>query len=83
MPVVVGLLGIVLLILLFRIGITMNSKRLARLARFTAIGVLSAIAIFLGVTERWLPAVFLAGVALVSVAGRAVKARRTSRRRNR
>ena len=33
-----------------------------RLARYTAIGVLSVIAIFLGVTERWLPAVFLGGV---------------------
>lgn len=62
MPIVVGLLGIVLLILLFRIGITMDSKKLARLARFTAIGVLTALAIFLGVTERWLPAVFLGGV---------------------
>jgi len=62
MPILIGILGIVLLILLFRIGITMDSKRLARLARFIAIGVLSAIAIFLGVTERWLPAVFLGGV---------------------
>jgi len=62
MPVAAALLGIVLLILLFRIGITMDPKKLTRLARFTAIGVLSALAIFLGITERWLPAVFLGGV---------------------
>ena len=33
------------------------------IARYTAIGVLATLAIFLGVTERWVPAVFLAGVA--------------------
>ncbi|HVU22166.1 MAG TPA: DnaJ domain-containing protein [Rhizomicrobium sp.] len=62
MPFLIGALGIVLLILLFRIGITTEPTKLARLARYAAIGVLSVIAIFLGVTERWLPAVFLGGV---------------------
>lgn len=62
MPIVVGLLGIVLLILLFRIGIATEPKKLARFSRYTAIAVISALAIFLGVTERWLPAVFLGGV---------------------
>jgi hypothetical protein len=62
MPIVIGVLAIVFLILLFRIGITVEPNKLARIARYTAIGVLAALAIFLGVTERWLPAVFLAGV---------------------
>jgi hypothetical protein len=63
MPFLIGAFGIVLLILLFRIGITTEPKKLARLSRYTAIGVLSALSIFLGVTERWAPAIFLAGVA--------------------
>jgi hypothetical protein len=62
MPIVAGLLGIVLLILLFRVGITTEPKKLARFARFAAIGVLGTLAVFLGVTERWVPAVFLGGV---------------------
>lgn len=62
MPLLIGAFGIVMLILLFRIGITTEPKKLMRLARFAAIGVLSVIAVFLGVTERWLPAVFLGGV---------------------
>jgi hypothetical protein len=62
MPFLIGAAGIVMLILLFRIGITTEPKKLARISRYAAIGVLSAIAIFLGVTERWLPAVFLGGV---------------------
>jgi hypothetical protein len=69
MPIVAGLLGIVLLILLFRIGITTEPKKLARVARYAAIGALAALAIFLGVTERWLPAVFLAGVAWALLQG--------------
>jgi DnaJ domain len=62
MPLLIGALGIVLLILLFRIGITTEPKKLMRLTRYTAIGVLGALTIFFGVTERWLPAVFLGGV---------------------
>ncbi len=62
MPVVIGVLAIVFLILLFRIGITTDTKTLARISRYAAIVVLSALAIFLGITERWLPAVFLGGV---------------------
>ncbi len=62
MPFLIAALGIVLLILLFRIGITTEPKKLARLTRFTAIGVLGALTIFFAVTERWLPAVFLGGV---------------------
>ena len=63
MPFLIGAVGVVLLLLLFRIGITTEPDKLKRLTRYTAIGVLSTIAIFLGVTERWAPAVFLAGVA--------------------
>ncbi|MEI9932399.1 MAG: DnaJ domain-containing protein [Rhizomicrobium sp.] len=62
MPFLIGAIGIVLLILLFRIGITTEPKKLARFARYTAIAVLGGLAIFLGVTERWVPAVFLGGV---------------------
>jgi hypothetical protein len=69
MPVVAGLLGIVLLILLFRIGITTEPKKLARISRYSAIGLLAALAVFLGITERWLPAVFLAGVAWALIQG--------------
>jgi small basic protein len=69
MPIVVGLLGIVLLILLFRIGITTEQKKLARISRYVAIGVLAALAIFLGIMERWLPAVFLAGIAWALLQG--------------
>jgi len=63
MPFLIGAAGIVVLILLFRIGITTDPKALMRLSRYTAIGVLSALAIFLGAIERWPAAVFLAGVA--------------------
>jgi len=63
MPFLIGAVGIVLLLLLFRIGITTEPGKLKRLTRYAAIGVLCTIAIFLGVTERWAPAVFLAGVA--------------------
>src|ERR1700749_552219 len=62
MPFLIGALGIVLLILLFRIGITTEPKKLVRFTRYTSIVVISALALFLGVTERWLPAVFLGGV---------------------
>jgi hypothetical protein len=62
MPIVIGALAIVLLILVFRVGITTEPKKLARISRYAAIVVLSALAIFLGITERWLPAVFLGGV---------------------
>ncbi|HTT99678.1 MAG TPA: DnaJ domain-containing protein [Rhizomicrobium sp.] len=63
MPFLIGAVGIVLLLLLFRIGITTDPSTLKRFSRYTAIGVLSAVAIVLGVTERWAPALFLAGVA--------------------
>jgi DnaJ domain len=62
MPIVIGVLAIVFLILLFRIGITTDTQTLARISRYTTIVVLGALAIFLGITERWLPAVFLGGV---------------------
>jgi hypothetical protein len=69
MPIVIGVLAIVLLILLFRVGITIEPNKLARVARYTAIGVLAALAIFLGITERWVAAVFLASVAWALLQG--------------
>ena len=63
MIVLIGALVLIGLLFLARIGTTGDPKRLMKIARYAAIGVLGLLAIFLGVTERWVPAVFLAGVA--------------------
>ena len=56
-------LALIALLLLARMAMTGDPGKLMTVARYAAIGVLTALAIFLGVTERWVPAVFLAGVA--------------------
>jgi hypothetical protein len=58
-----GALALIGLLFLARIAMTGDPGKLMTVARYTAIGVLAALAIFLGVMERWAPAVFLAGVA--------------------
>jgi hypothetical protein len=56
-------LALIALLLLGRMAMTGDPGKLMTVARYSAIGVLTALAVFLGVTERWVPAVFLAGVA--------------------
>ena len=58
-----GALALIALLLLARTAMTGDPGRLMTVARYSAIGVLTALAIFLGATERWAPAIFLAGVA--------------------
>jgi hypothetical protein len=58
-----GALALIGLLFLARIAMTGDPGKLMTVARYAAIGVLAALAIFLGVTERWAPAIFLAGVA--------------------
>lgn len=63
MIVLAGALALIGLLFLTRIAMTGDPGKLMTVARYSAIGVLGALAIFLGVTERWAPAIFLAGVA--------------------
>jgi hypothetical protein len=63
MIVLVGALALIGLLLLARLALTGDPGKVMTVARYAAIGVLAALAIFLGVTERWVPAVFLAGIA--------------------
>jgi len=63
MVVLAGALALIGLLFLARIAMTGDPGKLMTVARYSAIGVLSILAIFLGVTERWVPAVFLAGIA--------------------
>jgi DnaJ domain len=63
MIVLAGALALIGLLFLARIAMTGDPNRLMTVARYAAIGVLAALALFLGATERWAPAIFLAGVA--------------------
>ena len=63
MGLLAGALALIGLLLLARIALTGDPGKVVTIARYAAIGVLSVLAIFLGVTERWVPAVFLAGIA--------------------
>jgi hypothetical protein len=63
MVLLAGALALIGLLFLARIAMTGDPGKLMTIARYIAIGVLAALAIFLGVIERWVPAVFLAGVA--------------------
>lgn len=63
MIVIAGALALIGLLFLARISMTGDPGKLMTIARYAAIGMLAALAIFLGVTERWAPAIFLAGVA--------------------
>ena len=56
-------LALIALLLLARMVMIGDPGKLMAVARYAAIGLLTALAIFLGVTERWAPAIFLAGVA--------------------
>lgn len=61
----IALIGIAVLLglyLLLRYGLTADPKAMLKAARYAAIGVLGLLAVFLAVTERWAPAIFLAGV---------------------
>ena len=69
MIVLAGALALIGLLLLARIALTGDPGKVMTIARYAAIGVLAALAIFLGVTERWVPAVFLAGIAWSLVTG--------------
>jgi hypothetical protein len=51
------------LFLLLRYGAAADPKAIMKTARYAAIALLGALAVFLAITERWAPAVFLAGVA--------------------
>lgn len=62
----IALAAIAVLLALFlflRYGAAADPKTMTKMARYAAIVALGALSIFFAVTERWAPAVFLAGVA--------------------
>ena len=63
MIVLAGALALIGLLFLARVAMTGDPGKLMTIARYAAIGLLAALALFLGATERWAPAIFLAGVA--------------------
>jgi len=60
--VALALLGIVAAVMLGRSASAMDRNSLRRFGRIAGIAVLGALTLFFALTERWLPAVFLAGI---------------------
>ena len=61
--VLLGLVALIACVFLFRVFIGSDPRKLVRIARHAGIVLLLLLIIFFSVTERWLPAVFLAGIA--------------------
>jgi hypothetical protein len=58
-----GLIALIGCIFLFRLFVSADPKSLIAVARHAGIALLLLLIVFFSVTERWLPAVFLAGIA--------------------
>jgi hypothetical protein len=58
-----GLIALVACILLFRLFVGADSRKLWAAARYGGLSLLVLLIGFFAVTERWVPAVFLAGIA--------------------
>jgi len=58
-----GLIALIACIFLFRVFVAADPGRLIAVARYAGIALLLLLIVFFSVTERWLPAVFLGGIA--------------------
>ncbi len=58
-----GLIALIACIFLFRVFVAADPKKLLTVARHAGIALLLLLIVFFSVTERWLPAVFLGGIA--------------------
>jgi hypothetical protein len=63
MPIIVlGIIALIVIVAFFRLGAGRDPGFLMRLARPAGIAVLVVLTLFFALTERWIPAVFLAGI---------------------
>ena len=58
-----GLIALIACIFLFRVFVAADPGKLIAVARYAGIALLLLLIVFFSVTERWLPAVFLGGIA--------------------
>lgn len=58
-----GLIALIACILLFRVFVAADPGKLIAVARYAGIALLLLLIVFFSITERWLPAVFLGGIA--------------------
>ncbi len=62
MIVLLGALALIVCIVLLRIAVSSDPQQLMKAMRYLAAGLLALLTVFFAVTERWAPAVFLAGI---------------------
>ncbi|SRR5579862_3407567 len=63
MPLIIlGLIALIVVAAVFRFTAGRDPGFVMRIARYAGIAVLAALTIFFALTERWVPAVFLAGI---------------------
>jgi hypothetical protein len=62
MPLILGLVVLIVAVAMWRFTAGRDPAFMMRLARYAGIAVLGALTIFFAMTERWVPAVFLAGI---------------------
>jgi len=58
-----GLIALIACIFLFRVFVAADPGKLLAVARYVGIALLLLLIVFFSLTERWLPAVFLGGIA--------------------
>ena len=58
-----GLIALIACIFLFRVFVAADPGKLLAVARYVGIALLLLLIVFFSITERWLPAVFLGGIA--------------------
>jgi hypothetical protein len=58
-----GLFALIACIFVFRMFVGADTRMLVRAARYAGLALLLLLIVFFSVTERWLPAVFLGGIA--------------------
>jgi hypothetical protein len=58
-----GFVALIACVFLFRVFVGTNPKKLVRFARYAGIALLLLLILFFAATERWVPAVFLGGIA--------------------
>jgi hypothetical protein len=62
-PLLLGLVALIACVFLFRVFVGTDPKKLVRVARYVGMALLLVLIAFFAATERWVPAVFLAGIA--------------------
>src|SRR5665213_1671950 len=63
MFILLGALALIVLLFLLRVAVSADPQQLMKAMRYLGVGVLVLLVVFFAVTERWAPAVFLAGIA--------------------